>query len=142
MDSNTDRWIGFVEAYNDWERGARLQNLESDHVLGSIIHELLEHPDRLRERLAGIDPSFRFHDLRHTAASQMIVAGVDLRTVGKILGHRTPQMALRYAHLSDEHMADAASKLQDRLRKVEQDSMDIFATPTENGTGLQRGAQS
>jgi len=53
-DPESDRWTSFEEAYNDWERGAHLQSLESDHVRGPIIHELLEHPDRLRERLASL----------------------------------------------------------------------------------------
>jgi integrase len=101
----------------------------------------IRKPFKKALKAAGIDTSFRFHDLRHTAGSQMVMAGVDLRTVQKILGHRTPQMTMRYAHLSDAHMAEAAAKLQDRLaEKV--DPMDTFATPTENSTGLQSGAQS
>jgi integrase len=53
----------------------------------------------------------RFHDLRHTAASKMIEAGIDLVTVSKILGHASIQMTMRYAHPTPENMRLAVEKL-------------------------------
>ena len=47
---------------------------------------------------------FRFHDLRHSAASYLIMAGVHMRTVAEILGHKTLAMVQRYSHLSPEHL--------------------------------------
>jgi len=52
-----------------------------------------------------------FHTLRHTAASWMVQQGVDLYAVGQILGHKTPRMTQRYAHLSPEYMAASVGKL-------------------------------
>ncbi len=59
---------------------------------------------------AGIS-SFRFHDLRHSAASYLVMAGVDIRTVAEILGHSDLKMTHRYSHLSRAHISDAVSKL-------------------------------
>jgi integrase len=56
-------------------------------------------------------PDLRFHDLRHSAASEMINAGIDLYTVGGVLGHKTPTSTKRYAHLVTERLADAVSKI-------------------------------
>ena len=53
----------------------------------------------------------RFHDLRHTAASRLVMAGVDLYTVKEILGHTTLVMTQRYAHLSPEHQRQAVERL-------------------------------
>lgn len=57
----------------------------------------------------GID--CRWHDLRHTCASWLVQAGVPLHTVGEFLGHSSPTMTKRYAHLAPQHLADAIAKL-------------------------------
>ena len=56
-------------------------------------------------------PDASFHTLRHTAASWLVMQGVDLYAVGQILGHKTPRMTQRYAHLSPDYMAGAVGKL-------------------------------
>jgi integrase len=59
--------------------------------------------------------NFRFHDLRHSAASYLVMAGVDMRTVAEILGHSDLKMTQRYAHLSREHVSNAVGKLDASL---------------------------
>jgi site-specific recombinase XerD len=53
----------------------------------------------------------RFHDLRHSAASEMINAGVDLFTVGKVLGHRDARSTQRYSHLEHGTLAAAVARI-------------------------------
>lgn len=54
---------------------------------------------------------FRFHDLRHTAASWMRMRGADIHTVALILGHKDLRMAARYQHLSPAFLSDAVGLL-------------------------------
>lgn len=54
---------------------------------------------------------FRFHDLRHTAASWLRMSGADIHTVAQLLGHKDLRMAARYQHLSPAFLADAVRKL-------------------------------
>ena len=54
---------------------------------------------------------FRFHDLRHTFGSQMVMQGVDIRTVQQVMGHKTIKMTMRYSHLSPEYVQEAMMRL-------------------------------
>ena len=53
----------------------------------------------------------RLHDLRHTAASQAVMAGENLPQVGRLLGHRRHRTTAIYAHLADAHLVEAAEKV-------------------------------
>ena len=54
---------------------------------------------------------FRFHDLRHTFASQLAMANVDIRTVQELMGHKDIRMTMKYSHLSDAHLKEAVNRL-------------------------------
>ena len=54
---------------------------------------------------------FRFHDLRHTAATNMVNGGVDIVTVKEILGHSSIEMTMRYAHPTPENKRKAVDVL-------------------------------
>jgi len=58
---------------------------------------------------------FRFHDLRHTAASYLAMSGCTPSEIGAVLGHKTLAMVQRYAHLHDEHLAGVVGRMADRF---------------------------
>ena len=59
---------------------------------------------------AGLD-RLRLHDLRHTAASQAVMAGENLPLVGKLLGHKRHRTTAAYAHVADAHLVAAAERV-------------------------------
>ncbi len=67
--------------------------------------------------------SFRFHDLRHTAATRMVEAGVPLFAVGQILGHSNPKTTMRYAH-PDQSLKDGLEALARYNRDTNSDTKD------------------
>ena len=58
---------------------------------------------------------FKFHDLRHTFASQLVRNGVDLYVVQKLSGHANPKMTQRYAHLSPDQLTDAIKLIDNKI---------------------------
>ncbi len=89
----------------------------SDLVFAGVDAKLLSVTTRrVFAKLGIMDASF--HTLRHTAASWMVQQGVDLYGVGQFLGHKTPRMTMRYAHLSPGYMAEAAGKLGNAMSEV------------------------
>ena len=65
---------------------------------------------------AGIE-DFRFHDLRHSAASYLAMNGATLAEIAEVLGHKTLQMVKRYAHLSDQHTAAVVERMNRAIFK-------------------------
>lgn len=59
-------------------------------------------------------PALHAHDLRHSAASELIRVGVDLYTVGAVLGHKSHASTKRYAHLATEQITAAVRKMGKR----------------------------
>jgi integrase len=58
---------------------------------------------------------FRFHDLRHSAASYLAMNGASLAEIAEVLGHKTLQMVKRYAHLSEAHTAQVVASMNKRI---------------------------
>jgi site-specific recombinase XerD len=71
---------------------------------------------------------FTWHCLRHTFASRLVMAGVDIRTVQELMGHKTIQMTVRYAHLAPKHQLAAVEKLCDTV------AVQSSATDTQTDT--------
>jgi integrase len=103
-----------VKVLRTW-RGAETQAADA-HVFPGPEGERLEDIKGAWLPLvkAATVTGFTFHDLRHTFASKLVMAGVDLNTVRELLGHADLKMTLRYAHLAPEHKAAAVAKLVTR----------------------------
>jgi site-specific recombinase XerD len=83
--------------------------------------------------------NFTWHSLRHTFASRLVMAGVDLRTVADLMGHAKIQMTMRYAHLAPAHKRSAVKQLSafnamEKKRQESEDAAILFAHATENPT--------
>lgn len=58
---------------------------------------------------------FRFHDLRHTAASYLAMNGASTNEIAEVLGHKTLAMVKRYSHLSEVHTAGVVEKMNKKI---------------------------
>jgi integrase len=107
-------------AFSLLQERAKVRNINDDRVFPPTKFAKkseyldLRQPWEKAIKAAGIT-DFRWHDLRHTAASYLAMSGVSLVEISKILGHRTMQMVSRYSHLSEGHIVATGEKLAARL---------------------------
>lgn len=92
---------------------ARIRRIDTDLLFPSTrVHKPLDI--RLAwetaRRQAGLT-DFRYHDLRHSAASYLAMSGASLLDIATVLGHKTLAVAQRYAHLSEQHTAAVVARM-------------------------------
>ena len=75
---------------------------------------LIRAPWQKSLKEAGIE-NFKFHDLRHSAASYLAMSGASLAEIAEVLGHKTLQMVKRYSHLSEQHTAGVVEKMNKKF---------------------------
>ena len=73
--------------------------------------------ENARARSGIID--FRFHDLRHSAASYLAMNGATQLEIAEVLGHKTLQMVKRYSHLSEDHTRSVVEKMAGKIFETE-----------------------
>jgi len=89
---------------------------ERDQVTGEIIYQPIDIRtawENAREKSGVKD--FRFHDLRHSAASYLAMNKASLTEIAEVLGHKTLQMVKRYAHLSEAHTSAVVASMNERI---------------------------
>lgn len=64
--------------------------------------------------IAGIS-DFRFHDLRHTAASYLAMNGATTQEIAAVLGHKTLAMVKRYSHLTEAHVSGVVERMTSKV---------------------------
>lgn len=95
---------------------ARLRRIDSDLVFASPRGRTRFPRGSWKRAVqrAGLE-DFRFHDLRHTAASYLAMSGATLAEIAEVLGHKTLAMVKRYAHLTDQHTSGVVARMNERF---------------------------
>jgi integrase len=97
---------------------AKVRRLDTSLLFPSHLHPNkaidLRAPWLKALEKAGIE-DFRFHDLRHSAASYLAMNGASLAEIAEVLGHKTLQMVKRYAHLSEAHTAGVVERMNKQI---------------------------
>ncbi len=88
-------------------------------------------------RRSGIT-DFRFQDLRHTFASHLVKAGIEITTVSKLMGHKSMAMTLRYSPLAPDHMKAAVNT----LNNLTQHHAPIFSHDPSSASRVKRGLRN
>lgn len=98
-----------IEALKQWRKG----RVPAGRVFPEQAH-VIEIAWRAARDDAGLQ-DFRFHDLRHSAASYLAMSGASLMDIAAILGHKTLAMVKRYSHLSEQHTTAAVDRMAEKF---------------------------
>lgn len=102
-----------LTALREW---AKVRRIDTDLVFpgpgqGQLYIETIWRAVR---ETAGI-ADFRFHDLRHSAASYLAMSGATAPEIAAVLGHKTLQMVKRYSHIGEQHTAAVMQRMVDKF---------------------------
>ena len=94
---------------------AKVRGIKSDYVFASRVGTKIHHRNLRRAFYQALERAeiedFKFHDLRHTFATRLVQAGIDLYKVSRLLGHKDIKMTQRYAHHHTESLRDGVEVL-------------------------------
>ena len=96
-----------LDVMREW---AKVRRLDTPRVFAADIRSAWETARRKAEIA-----DFRFHDLRHCAASYLAMNGASIAEIAAVLGHKTLAMVKRYAHLSDSHTAAVVERMNRKI---------------------------
>jgi integrase len=100
--------------YEVLKEKSKIRSIHSDRVFLRDNKPLTKHIVQYHFKIACQKAEvrgFHFHDLRHTTGSRLVQAGVDLYRVQRLLGHKSPLMTQRYAHLSPSSLRKSVEVL-------------------------------
>lgn len=100
--------------------------------MGRISKVFMESVDRLGLNSGVTDRRMKicFHSLRHSCASTLVNAGIEIPVIARVLGHKTLAMTMRYSHVNDKSVNDAMAVLD---RQQEQQKEKKIVTIKQNG---------
>lgn len=104
-----------LDAFVRWRQGVKSGPVVRDAERQPLPKRTLQWQFRKAIHDAGL-VNFRFHDLRHTCASWMAMAGEDPRRIMEVLGHKDIRMTMRYMHLSPNEGKSAVNRLGQFIR--------------------------
>lgn len=112
-----------ASAYDLLLARSKVRSIETDLIfpggkrtkLGAFVPRDITKPWETARAKAGL-ADFRFHDLRHTAASTLAMTGASQLDIAAVLGHRSLQMTKRYTHLSVEHLRGVLERASQGVR--------------------------
>lgn len=102
-------------------------NLLGEHLQESQLHHNLLFPGKVPGKPVDLRKAwisalkqarikdFRFHDLRHSAASYMAMSGSSLVEIGILLGHKQLEVTRRYSHLSQKHISKVVERMNEEI---------------------------
>ncbi len=95
---------------------ARVRRIDTALVFPGVAGKPLTVDTAWKAALARAEiTGFRFHDLRHTAASYLAMSGATAPEIAAVLGHKTLQMVKRYAHLGEQHTAAVVERMTSKF---------------------------
>jgi integrase len=107
-------------AHKELKELSKVRRIDTDLVFPNSMFGDLARPFEIRKHwdaalaAAKID-DFRFHDLRHSAASYLAMNGASLSEIAEVLGHRTLQMVKRYSHFSQAHTKKVVESMNAKI---------------------------